>query len=156
MASYVHRADIPPRADPHGWNSKENYIFVHERRLNEHPFVVSFQDTLQFRFMDNEAILGGFVRCQGNIVLEVTKKFRLRTRNGRTSMRCERYRYIGRELGRHTVLKYHNFHADPNEYVHRVCNPETGSEIRYEVLARYQFPTFVEVLDELAVLARKA
>lgn len=106
--------------------------------------------------MDNEAILDGVVRCQGNIVLEVTKKFRLRMRNGRTDIRCERYRYIGRELGRRVVLKYHNFHDDPDEYVHRVYNPETGGEIYYEVLARYQFPTFAEVLDELEALAGKA
>lgn len=75
--------------------------------------------------MDTEAILDGVVRRQGNAVLEVTKKFRLRMRNGRTDMRCERYRYIGREWGRHVVLKYHDFHDGPDEYVHRVYNPET-------------------------------
>ena len=29
--------------------------------------------------------------------MEVTKKFRLRRRNGRVEIRCERYRYVGIE-----------------------------------------------------------
>ena len=102
---------------------------------------------------EDEAILDGSVQCLGNIVLAVTKKFRLRQRSGRVEIRCERYRYIGIELGRHTVLKYHNWHKDPDEYIHRVYDLETGSEIFHEVLSRCQFPTFAEVLDELEVIA---
>ena len=105
--------------------------------------------------MEDEAILAGSVQCLGNTVLEVTKKFRLRQRNGRVEIRCEQYRYIGIELGRYTILKYHNWHEDPDEYIHRVYDPETRSEIFHEVLSRYQFPTFAEVLNELEDLAGK-
>ena len=51
-------------------------------------------------------------------------------------------------------LKYHNLHADPAEYIHRVYDPTTGEQVLYEVLERHQFPTFPEVLDELEYLAR--
>lgn len=51
--------------------------------------------------------------------------------------------------GGHLVLKYHNHHADPDEYVHRVYNPLTGRQTLHETLHRHQFPLFSEVLDEL-------
>ena len=51
------------------------------------------------------------------------------------------------------LIKYHNLHRNPDEYVHRVYNPSTGKQILYETLQRYQFPTFSEVLDELEYLA---
>ena len=51
-------------------------------------------------------------------------------------------------------LKYHNLHAHPGEYHHRVYDPATGKQILYEPLLRYQFPTFPEVLDELEYLAQ--
>ena len=51
------------------------------------------------------------------------------------------------------LLKYHNLHQDPNEYHHRIYDPATGIEVFHEVLQRYQFPTFTEVLDELQIIA---
>ena len=52
------------------------------------------------------------------------------------------------------MLKYHNLHKDKDEYHHRIYDPETGIEIVHEVLERYQFPVFSEVLDELEYLSR--
>ena len=100
-------------------------------------------------------MLDGFVQCQDAIVLEVTKKFHIRRNSsGRQEVRCVRYRYIGRELRKHILLKYHNRHEDPNDYVHRVHDPVTGLEIFSESLKRYQFPVFSEVLDELEMVVR--
>lgn len=53
------------------------------------------------------------------------------------------------------MLKYHNLHEDPNDYVHRVYDPVTGLGIFSESLKRYQFPVFSEVLDELEMVVRK-
>ena len=53
------------------------------------------------------------------------------------------------------VLKYHNHHADPDEYIHRVYDPVTGRDVLYEVLRREQFPVFAEVLDELEAVTRE-
>ena len=69
-------------------------------------------------------------------------------------VRCYSYRYVGVVPGRHLLLKYHNLHENPDHYVHRIYDPATGAEMACEVLQRYQFPTFPEVLDELAILAQ--
>lgn len=89
------------------------------------------------------------------MILQVTKKLDIRY-DGRRRMyvRCQSYNYVGFVPGRHLLLKYHNLHADPNEYIHRVYDPTTGEEMLYETLHRYQFPTFSEVLDELEYLAQ--
>ena len=86
--------------------------------------------------------------------MQVTKKFDIRY-DGRTRMyvRCYSYNYLGYVPGRHLILKYHNLHADPNDYIHRFYDPATGKQILYETLHRYQFPTFSELLDELESLA---
>ena len=51
--------------------------------------------------------------------------------------------------GEHLLLKYHNLHEDDDEYHHRIYAHDSGEEIGYERLAREQFPTLSEVLDEL-------
>lgn len=69
-------------------------------------------------------------------------------------MRCYRYAYIGWQIGGNLLLKYHNLHAKPDNYIHRVYDSRTGEQTLYEVLQCHQFPTFAEVLDELEYLAR--
>ena len=89
------------------------------------------------------------------MVLEATNGFEVAyDRTGRIFVRCFQFRYVGLLPGNHLLLKYHNLHRNPNEYVHRVYNPVTGRQSGYELLQRYQFPTFPEVLDELEYLAR--
>lgn len=95
--------------------------------------------------------------CQRNVVLEVEKHYHTRyvgTR-GILQVRCYSFLYVAWVPGGHLVLKYHNHHANPDEYVHRVYNPLTGEQTLHEILHRHQFPLFSEVLDELeAVTAR--
>ena len=157
MVSRLRRAQIPPRNDPHDWNSWDNYQHVHHRRLSEHHFVVGYWDTLVARHIEPLRLvrIDGYVRCRNGTVLEVTKELQTRYDNaGRMSVRCYLYRYIGIIPGRHLLLKYHNLHENLDHYVHRVYDPATGVETFNEVLQRYQFPTFPEVLDELAFLAQ--
>ena len=88
--------------------------------------------------------------------MQVTKKFDVRyDGRGRRYVRCYSYNYVGYLPGHHLLLKYHNLHADPDDYIHRVYDPDTGKQILYERLERYQFPTFSEVLDELESLAQR-
>ena len=155
MVSRLRRAGIPHRNDPHDWNSWDNYRNVHDRRLSEHPFVASYQDTLTFEVIDDGHIrLDGYVLCRKGVLLEVTKILAARYDNQRRrSVRCYSYRYVGIVPGRCLLLKYHNWHANPDDYIHRVYDPVTGKQTLYEVLQRHQFPTFSEVLDELECLA---
>ena len=119
--------------------------------------MVSFRDTLAFERpeLDDILHLSGIVQCQKTVVLEVSHRFEIAYDNaGRMYLRCYRFRYVGRIPGGNLLLKYHNLHRNPDEYVHRVYNPATGDEVFNEPLQRYQFPTFSEVLDELEYLAQ--
>ena len=99
--------------------------------------------------------LDGFIQCQNSVVLEVTNRFETAYDHaGRMYVRCYRFRYIGRIPGGNLLLKYHNLHRNPDDYIHRVYDPATGAEVFVEHLQRYQFPTFPEVLDELEYLAQ--
>ena len=101
-------------------------------------------------------VLSGLVYCHRNTVLEVEKAYHTRRIGGGgiIQVRCYSFLYVGWIAGGNLVLKYHNHHADPNEYVHRVYHPITGAEVLYEVLHRHQFPVFAEVLDELEAVTR--
>ena len=117
--------------------------------------MIGFEDTLVFELSEDEGILTltGYVQCIADAVLYVTKHFEISyDNNHQMSVRCYRYRYIGCLEGNRWLLKYHNLHDDPNEYIHRVHNPEDANNPFTETLQRYQFPTFPEVLDEFQTL----
>ena len=100
--------------------------------------------------------MAGFVQCRQSVLLEVTNEFETAyDYNGRMFVRCYRFRYVGILPSRHLLLKYHNLHADSDDYIHRVYAPTGGGEVFDEHLQRYQFPTFPEVLDELEYLAQR-
>ena len=155
MVRQLSRSQIPPRQDPHDWNSWDHYQSIHESRLSQHPFVVGFRDTLGFaRGAEGVISLIGVVHCQKDVLLEVEKWFDARYFGNTLRVRCHTYAYIGWLRGEHLLLKYHNLHRDRDEYIHRIYDPITGEESFNEALQRHQFPTFSEVLDELEYLAR--
>ena len=120
--------------------------------------MTGFRDSLRFEVPDdrNPLRLRGFVQCREEVQLLVAKKFDIRhDSQGRMYVRCYSYRYVGFVPSRHLLLKYHNLHADPDDYIHRVYDPTGGAEVFVEHLQRYQFPTFPEVLDELEYLAQR-
>ena len=94
--------------------------------------------------------------CQRNVVLEVEKQYHTRYigHRGILQIRGYRYSYVGWIQGGHLVLKYHNHHADLDEYIHRAYNPLTGEQTLYEILHRHQFPLFSDVLDQLELATR--
>lgn len=156
MDARFSRAAIAKRTDPHRWQTFEQYRIVHDARLEEHPFIDrSKPDTLVFEEIEDRGVvvihLYGEVYCRGSVVLEVEKWFETRVTSGRVQVRGVRYRYIGYTRSKGLLLKYHNVHEDPNEYIHRIYDPVTGEE-QSEQLSRTQFPVFTEVLDELALL----
>lgn len=156
MVFRLSRIGIPPGTDPHGWQSWDNYRAVQDIRLAQNPFVVRYLDTLA-NSLDDEAgalIIRGFVYCQKDIALQVSLSFEYDGNRIPHRVRCHRFAYIGWQIGGNLLLKYHNLHRNPDDYIHRVYDPATGREILYESLQRYQFPTFPEVLDELEYLAR--
>lgn len=104
---------------------------------------------------DNQRLEQAYlVFCQRGVSLTVSKRFQVRYLGGRRQIRAEIISYVGWFRGRHLLMKYHNLHADPNEYHHRIYDPPTGREIVHEILQRHQFPIISEVLDELQALAQ--
>lgn len=121
--------------------------------MSQHTFVIS--DALAFTHESEGTILQqGKVFCQKNVMLEVEKWFEARYFGQTLRVRCYMYTYIGWLAGERLLLKYHNLHTDPDDYIHRVYDPATGDQALYETLKRYQFPTFTEVLDELEFLSQ--
>lgn len=103
--------------------------------------------------MDDAAALIGIIECRKGIMLLVDNWFEARHFGSTLRVRGRSFRYVAWIPGEHLLLKYHNHHLNPNEYIHRVYHPATGEELLYETLHRYQFPTYEEVLDELETLA---
>ena len=153
MVLHLSRSQIAPQKDPHDWNTRDHYITIHESRLREHPFVVN--DTLAFTDEGEGVILlRGAVQCQKNTQLDVEKWYETRYFGNTLRVRCHTYVYIGWLRGEHLLLKYHNVHRDRDEYHHRIYDPASGVEVFHEILERYQFPLFTEVLDELQVITQ--
>ena len=99
-------------------------------------------------------MLRGTVQCQNNVLLDVVKWFDTRYSGSTMRVRRHTYVYIGWLQGEHLLFKYHNVHSNRDEYHHRIYDPSTGDEVFHEVIERYQFPLFTEVLDELQTLTQ--
>lgn len=98
--------------------------------------------------------VAGVCYCRRGVILEVDTVLATRYRGNILQVRGISYNYVARIPGRHLVLKYHNWHDDPDIYIHRAYNPRTGQQILYEELTRRQFPVLSEILDEAAALTR--
>jgi len=142
-------------ADRHDWNSYENYVEIHETRLESHPFVDhSRASTVAFEFYEFEGdlfmVMDGEIYCQKNVVLEVTKYFDTRrTRSGRLRVRCFSYRYNASIAGKHNLLRYDNGH-DLDEYHRHRYDVDSGELVAFDILTRNEFPVLSKILDELA------
>ena len=159
MAVNLSRSGIVKDNDPHGWNSYDNYRILHDKCMEEHPFMdTSIPNTIGFGFYRRGGVLYlrmfGRCFCQRRVIVRVAKEFETRYVGNILQVRAYSYIYVARIEGVGLVLKYHNHHANPAAYIHRAYNPETGEQILYEELTRLQFPVFSEVLDEAELLTR--
>ena len=159
MDARLSRAAIDRQTDPPDWNSYDHYRTIHEKRLEEHFFVdESNPNTIEFEFVEvhDQLLLHmvGHCYCARGVTLEVEKWFDTRVRGSMLQVCGVIYRYVAWVRGGHLILKYHNVHENPDEYHHRAYDISSGDEILYEKLARFQFPTFTDVLDEIELLTR--
>lgn len=147
--------ETSPRGDPHNWNSLDNYRFLHEKHLAQHPLVLREGWTLEIEVTSRPLLpydyikLTGIVVCLNRLVLEITKEGDLdRTQTHR--VRMSRFRYNAHFPKGENVLRYDNMHSDEPDVYHRhVFDPDTGEQISFRTLTRAQFPVMHEVLDEL-------
>ena len=76
---------------------------------------------------------------------------RVNARN-QTEVRGLRYRYHVRVGGRGNLLRYDNSHAPDEFHRHEYVFP-TEDQRPLETLTREEFPTLIEVLDEVQAMA---
>ena len=147
--------ETSPGRDPHNWNSLDNYRFLHEKHLEQHPLVLPEGWSLDIEVTECLALPHDYIKltatvvCLNGLVLEVTKEGDVdRTQAHR--VRMSRFRYNAHFPGGENVLRYDNLHADEPDVYHRhVFDPETSDQISFSTLTRAQFPVMHEVLDEL-------
>ena len=144
------------RGDPHDWNSLENYIFLHEKRLDEHSLVLDYQlEFLQFPVPDavyDLIVVEGIVSCSNGLQLEVYK-FGDLDRTAARRVRMAVYAYNAWEPGGHNVLRYDNQHRGTEDVYHRhLFDRDTGQLIQYKEMPRKDFPVMHDILNELMEL----
>ncbi len=150
-----------PRAkktgDPHDWNPLENYVFLHDKHLNEHPLVLPDSE-LRVTFIENQSgphdliVMEGEIYCANGICLEI-KKVGDVERSSAQRVRMWLYRYNASLPGVGNVLRYDNQHRSNNNVYHRhVFDIRTGEQTDYRELTRQEFPVMHQILDELSQL----
>ena len=92
--------------------------------------------------------------CRRNVSLAIRNELEFRYGGHIRQVRGVSFNYVAWIPGQNLVLKYHNWHENPDRYIHRAYNPQTGQQILYEELTRHQFPVLSEVLDEAELLTR--
>ncbi len=157
-AGQMENAPRSPRRNPHDWNSLENYVLVHEKRLAEHPLVILEASLLQYASelkphpLYDQFVAQGLIVCRNGLHLEVHKRGQIdRTRLRRVRMYL--YSYNAWFPGGHSVLRYDNQHVGHEDIYHRhQFDPHTGIETNLTYMERHQFPVMHQVLDELMAL----
>lgn len=146
------------RADPHGWNTIENFLLVHETRLAEHPFVDHTRpNTLKFEQYEVDGnvyfLFSGKVFCENDVTVYVFKYYESREAGGRLQIRGFSYSYNAHIENRHNILRYDNGHEDtPEEYHRHLFDMATGNEIERRIITRYELPNFYDILTEIQEL----
>ena len=151
----------PSRGEKHGWLRFDRYEAIHRSALERHAFVVedatSFRRVLDERSGAPVVSLTGTVLCAGSIIIDVEKRLDIRLHRRRAEVGGYFYAYNAHIAGRGNVLRYDNAHLEtPDEYHRHEYELVTGTEMSRSVLTREQFPTLIEVVDELEGIARSA
>ena len=148
--------------EKHGWLRIDRYEAIHSGALERHRFVV--EDRTRFARGPDErrgapsiTLIGALV-CEAGIVIEVEKRLALRTRRrGGEEVRTYFYNYNAYLPGRGNILRYDNAHLGaPDEYHRHEYDLATGVESSRTLLTREEFPTLIEVIDEVQRIARRA
>lgn len=141
-------------ADPHGWNSLENYFIVHERRIQEWQqigFVI--EDGIASAAVAHDLILmEGRLICQDGIYVSVRKSLELDASLQR--VRTVRYSYHVGITGSpdRTLFRYDNAHphaGHPDEHHKHCFDHTTWDEIRPpQHVGREHWPHLSDVIEE--------
>ncbi len=96
-------------SDPHDWNTWENYLIIHEKRMRLHLFVL--EDHLEWSRFGNPSVprlltLAGIVICHMGVEVRVDKTLETRLiGDQRLQVRGFRYAYNAYFVGRNNILR---------------------------------------------------
>ena len=147
---------MPPSSqDPHNWNSFENYYYLHNRHLEEHPLVRFGRSHLDFEVRQQPLahydliIVRGLIVCHNGLLLRIYKEGDI-DRSPSRRVRMSIYSYNAWFPHAENVLRYDNMHKEEGDVFHRhVFDPETGIQVAFRTMTRIEFPVMHQVLDEL-------
>jgi hypothetical protein len=141
--------------DPHGWNSLQNYLKVHERRLDDLRGHYVLDDTLEKTFPAPDVMeIRGRIGCKHGLFVDVRKTLEI---NDRDQVRTVTYRYHAGIEGSddRAIFRYDNVHShaghEDEHHKHRFC-PRTWQEIVPPEWVGYDgWPHLNQVIEELRV-----
>jgi hypothetical protein len=144
---------------PHGWNSLDNYLHVHSRRMQDfqdEEFVVDDSLTLQILRADRLAIVGR-IRCRGGLFIDVDKSPAVRVVRNRRQVRIVRYTYYAGIEGSAArgIFRYDNAHTyfkegHPDAHRKHRFDHSTWTEIAPPVwIGEDRWPHLSDVIEEL-------
>jgi hypothetical protein len=140
-------------ADPHGPNTLEDYIRVHERhmaRFLEAGFVL--EDGCVFTPYKTEVKLDGIISCRSGIQLEVQKDIGYVNGSGRRAkVQTKAFRYQSWLTGVGNILRYEwNYDHRGIAHKHVYDTLGTGREISVqELTSTHEVPHLDDVINEL-------
>lgn len=139
----------------HNWLDFDRYFSIHDRWIEracsyfvDEPHLVA-PDVITPRVIR----IHGDLFCKGTLVIHVDNYLRCDNRN-RVREVVLRYQAQFAELPLRQIFRYDNDHiyareGHPDAFHKHVFSNRTWREIRVEHIGREQFPTLLEVIDEL-------
>lgn len=138
-----------------GWNSLENYLFQHEKRLEGYQgFVESWSGSPELiGSTGDDAFLIRLrieIICIGNIVIDVDKTIDVLVEpNNRILARTKEYSYNVSISGKGTIFRYDNAHIhnghSSNNHKHIFTEPNKDERV---VCLNSDFPHMHEIVEE--------
>lgn len=139
----------------HDWLDFERYLAIHDRCIERAGtyFIEESNLVAPDIIAPEEVRIHGDLVCKGGLIIHVDNYFE---RDRRNCVRGVEYRYQAQfaDPPLRPIFRYDNGHVytregHPDAFHKHVFSNRTSREIAVEHVGREQFPTFLEVIDEL-------
>src|SRR5581483_496330 len=140
--------------DKHGWNSWDQYLAIHTRRIRDFDHFI-IDDQLTATPTKSTVTWDGVLYCEDGIEIHVRKHQAVQQMSGRPSVRTLDYSYhVLRRVGSRVVnvLRYDDIHLQPGHQSrhHRHRYDAQGNEIEPpEHIGEDEWPTLGDVIEEV-------
>ena len=139
----------------HGWNSLDDYIYQHQRRLEDYPSFIedySLEAERIVKIRTPLLIISIEVVCSPGIKLDILKTAELRGKR-REEARTKDYSYNASVANKGNILRYDNAHIHPGHFTthHKHIFDQNGIEIEGSPIPIEddKWPHMHQVIEEL-------